>query len=29
MRILLGHASHIGQVFTNLLTNAADAIGEE
>ena len=27
--ILLGHASHVGQVFTNLLTNAADAIGEE
>ena len=24
--VLLGHASHIGQVFTNLLTNAADAL---
>ena len=24
--VLLGHASHIGQVFTNLLSNAADAL---
>ncbi len=27
--VLLGHASHIGQVFTNLLSNAADALDSE
>ena len=26
MRFSWGHASHIGQVFTNLLSNAADAL---